>query len=114
MRGSLGMTIHIAAVFIEFGGGLFVVAGCVRAFGALVLSRATEVGIVHCRFLVADGVISALGFKTAATLLKTIELQTWDAIVSFAAIFAIRTFVKCFLIWETRRLPSSFFLNQKA
>ncbi|MDX7954008.1 DUF1622 domain-containing protein [Lichenihabitans sp. Uapishka_5] len=96
----------MAAVLIEFGGSLFVVAGCMRALGALVLSRATHAGIVRCRLLVADGVIAALGFKTAATLLKTIELQTWNAILSFAAIFALRTVVKRFLVWEEHRLRS--------
>ena len=52
----------------------------------------------------ADGVVSALGFKTAATLLKTIELQTWTAIGLFAATLTLRTLVKRVLVWEQVRL----------
>lgn len=96
--------IHILAVLIEFGGGLFVVVACARALLVLVTDRGSHAGIVRARLLVADGVIAALGFKTAATLLKTIELQSWDAILSFTAIFALRTLVKQVLVWEEQRL----------
>ena len=106
MPTTIQWVIHAAAVLIEFGGGLFVVVGCLRGLAALALGGASEAAIVRCRLSVADGVIAALGFKTAATLLKTIELQTWNAILTFAAIFALRTFVKQFLVWEERRLQA--------
>ena len=61
-------------------------------------------GLLQARFLIADGAIAALGFKTAATLLKSLELQTWNAILAFAAILALRTLVKRVLVWEERRL----------
>ena len=48
--------------------------------------------------------MAALGFKTAATLLKTLELRSWRAIAFFAAVFALRTFVKAGLTWERARL----------
>ena len=44
--------------------------------------------------------MAALGFKTAATLLKTIELRSWEAILMFVAVFALRTFVKQALVRE--------------
>ena len=106
MPTTIRWTIHAAAVLIEFGGSLFVIVGCLRGFAALALGGAGTAAIVRCRLCVADGVIAALGFKTAATLLKTIELQTWNAILTFAAIFALRTFVKHFLVWEERRLQT--------
>ena len=104
MISGLTAAIHLTAVFIEFGGGLFAVAGCVRGIAALVAGRGSHAGLVRARLVVADGIIAALGFKTAATLLKTIELQTWNAILAFAVIFTLRTVVKQFLVWEVQRL----------
>ena len=52
----------------------------------------------------AEGVVAALGFKTAATLLKTLELRSWQAIATFVMILALRTVVKQVLSWEARRL----------
>ena len=101
---SVSAAIHLAAVLIEFGGGLFAVAGCVKGLATLVAGRGSHAGIVRARLLVANGVIAALGFKTAGTLLKTIELQTWNAILAFAAILTLRTVVKQVLVWEVRRL----------
>ena len=60
--------------------------------------------VVRGRLLVADGVVAALGYKTAATLLKTIELQAWSSIGMFAAILTLRTVVKRVLVWEEDRL----------
>lgn len=99
----MDVAIHDAAVLIEFGGSLVVVANCLRAMLILALDHAGH-GIVRARLLVADGVIAALGFKTAATLLKILELQNWTAILSFAAIFALRTLVKRVLSWEVHHL----------
>jgi uncharacterized membrane protein len=106
MPAGVESTIHAAAVLIEFVGSLFLVAGCVRGLAALVASRGSHAGIVHGRLRIANGVIAALGFKLAATLLKTIGLQSWQAILMFAAIFALRTVVKNFLVWEEGRLRS--------
>ena len=70
----------------------------------MAIGRGTHSAIVGGRLLVADGVIAALGYKTAATLLKTIELQSWSAIGMFAAILTLRTLVKRVLVWEEARL----------
>ena len=99
--------IHGAALVIEFGGSLLVVSGCVRGLMALGRSRGSQAGIIRARLLVADSVIGAMGFKTAATLLKTIELQTWDAIFVFTATLALRTLVKRVLVWEDGRLRAA-------
>lgn len=96
--------IRIAAVLIEFGGSVVVVVGCLRGLLVLARGRGRHAGIVQARLLVADGVIAALGYKTAATLLKTIELQSWSAILMFASILALRTFIKRVLAWEESRL----------
>ncbi|RYE94067.1 MAG: DUF1622 domain-containing protein [Oxalobacteraceae bacterium] len=92
------------AVLIEFGGGLLVVFGCVRGALELTRARGSHHGIVAARLAVADGIVAALGFKTAATLLKTIELRSWNAILIFVAVFAIRTFVKQALAYEETSL----------
>lgn len=92
------------ARLIEFGGSLLVVTGCVHGFVVLIMGRGSPESIVRARLLVASSIIAALGFKTAATLLKTIELRTWNAILMFAAIFALRTLIKRVLAWEEERL----------
>ena len=92
------------AALIEFGSSLIVAAACLRGSYALVRGLGSRESIAQARLLVADGVVAALGFKTAATLLKTIELRTWEAILAFCAIFALRLLIKRTLTWEEERL----------
>lgn len=99
--------IGLLAMLIEFGGGLLVVFGCGRGLLRLVAGFGSRDSIVAARLIVADGIVAALGFKTAAALLKTIELRSWDAILMFAAILALRTFIKQVLVREEARLRDS-------
>lgn len=101
---SLDIWILSLATLIEFGGGLLIVMGCTRGLWCLAVGRGSRHSIVGARLLVADGIVAGLGFKTAATLLKTIELRSWDAILMFLAVFALRSFIKQVLVWETARL----------
>lgn len=101
---SLDRLISAAATLIEFGGSIIVVSGCLRGLYAMVADRGTHAGIDRARLLVAEGVVAALGYKTAATLLKTIELRTWRAILMFTAILVLRTVIKRVLVSEEDRL----------
>ena len=56
------------------------------------------------RLLLSEGVILALSLKTAATLLKTLDLPTWDRIAAFTAILALRTLLKHVFVAEQGRL----------
>lgn len=100
----LDSLIGASAMLIEFGSSLVIAAACLRGLTALAMGRARHAAMVRGRLIVADGVVSALGYKTAATLLKTIELQTWTAIGLFAATLTLRTLVKRVLVWEEARL----------
>ena len=84
------------ASIIEFIGGLLIVGYVLAAIYALFRKQ----GIVHARLLVVDGVLAALSFKLAGTLLKAIVVHTWQQILMFAAIFALRTILKRFFTWE--------------
>ena len=66
-------------------------------------------GSSAARLVIAEGVLAALGFSVAGTLLKTIALQSWPQIRSFAAVFVLRTVLKRVFQWERRmlRLPAS-------
>lgn len=88
------------AAVIEFGGAIIITTGVVRALIALAAGES----IGRARLLVIAGALSGLGFKTAATLLKAIELGTWHGIAVFAAIFTLRTFIKQVFVWERTRL----------
>ncbi|XYD09108.1 DUF1622 domain-containing protein [Methylobacterium sp. NMS12] len=92
--------IRTLATLIEFGGGLFVVFGCGRGLMRLGIGLGSRDSIVAARLSVVDGIVAALGFKMAATLLKTIELRSWDAILMFVAVLALRTFIKQALVRE--------------
>ncbi|HEY4036334.1 MAG TPA: DUF1622 domain-containing protein [Ktedonobacteraceae bacterium] len=50
------------------------------------------------------GVVTGLSFKLAGTLLKTIQLHTWQQILMFVAIFTLRTVLKRVFTWERERL----------
>ena len=92
------------AAVIEFIGGLFVAVACLQALVSLAATRGTREGLAAARLTIAGGVVAALGFKIAATLLKSLELRSWSAIAMFAALLALRTLVKASLAWEARRL----------
>ncbi len=88
------------ASLIEFAGALLIVGYIIAALFTLVRSG----DIVKARLLVIDGAISGLSFKLAGTLLKTIELQSWQQILMFFAIFALRTILKRVFTWERAHL----------
>lgn len=88
------------AALIEFVGAILIIAYILASLVTLLRTR----NITHARLLVADGVITGLSFKIAGTLLKTIELHTWQQILMFSAILALRTILKRFFIWERTRL----------
>jgi uncharacterized membrane protein len=77
-------------LLIEFVGALVLVAYMARA----IYSLATVFSIEKARFLVASGAIYGLDFKTAATLIKTLELGTWDQFGMFMAVLALRIVLK--------------------
>lgn len=51
-------------------------------------------GLDRARLLIAEGVLAALGFSLAATLLKVIGLQQWVQIRTFATVFVLRQLLK--------------------
>ena len=102
----LDQAIRGLATLIEFGGGLLVVAGCLNGLWRLVQGLGSRSSIVAARLAVAAGIVAALGFKAAATLLKTIELRSWNSILMFVAIFALRTFIKQAVVREEADLQA--------
>lgn len=85
---------------IELAGSLIIVSYCFSALVRLVRTRDP----VPVRLLVIEGALWGLSLKTAASLLKTIEIQNWNQIGAFAAILALRTIVKRVMTWEERHL----------
>ncbi|GLV59915.1 hypothetical protein KDH_67390 [Dictyobacter sp. S3.2.2.5] len=88
------------ATLIEFAGALLIIAYILASLFVLLRTR----DITRARLVVADGVITGLSFKLAGTLLKTIDLRSWQQILMFAVIFALRTLLKRFFTWERARL----------
>jgi len=60
--------------------------------------------IPRARLTAADGVIAGLGLITAATLLRTIELRTWNQIALFTVVLTLRTLLKRLFAWERNRI----------
>lgn len=85
---------------IEFGGALLIVGYILLSLFVLFKHK----DITRARLVAADGVITGLSFKLAATLLKTLSLQSWQQIAMFAAIFALRIILKRLFVWERQRL----------
>ena len=88
------------AAIIEFIGALFLIGYLLAALLLLLQRR----DIRRARLLVTDGIIYALSFKVAGTLLKAIELHTWQQIWMFVAILALRTVLKQVFMWERTEL----------
>ncbi len=90
----------IWVVVIELIGSLIIVGYCVAALITLLRPR----GMTSARLLIAQGVLTGLSFKLAGTLLKTMLLVSWNQILLFVAIFALRTALKRLFLWEQGRL----------
>jgi hypothetical protein len=85
---------------VEFAGALLIVGHCIAGLVELARSR----DLAAARLLVIQGSLRGLGLKTAASLLKTIEIHSWEQIAAFTAIFALRTLVKRVMTWEEAHL----------
>ena len=93
-----------AAALIEFGGALIVAVAVART---LILLGAGA-GIDQARLALIAGSLGALDFKTAASLLKVLELATWHSVGAFAAILTLRTLIKRLFQWEQARLVTPY------
>ena len=97
------MVADLLIASIEFAGALLIAGYCAAGLVALARSRDP----IAARLLIIEGSLWGLSLKTAASLMKTIEIRSWDQIGAFAAIFALRTLVKRVMTWETGRLQRS-------
>jgi len=105
---------HTGVLLIDLFSALLIVAYVAAALAALVRSGvllragglARDRGIAQARLLVAEGAVLGLSLKVAAALLKTLEIHTWDQILMFAAIFALRTVLKQPFLWEKEHVAS--------
>lgn len=91
---------HAGVVVIDLIGGLFVVGYALAAVAAVVRTGAVS----QARMLVAEGAVLGLSFKTAGTLLKTLEVHTWGQIGMFGAVLALRVVLKHLFVWEKGRV----------
>lgn len=91
------------AAWVTLGGTLIeLLAAIVVGFHVLwALARIlTGHGSDDARLLIARGVLAALSFSVAGTLLKTIALQSWPQIRIFAFVLVLRTLLKRIFQWE--------------
>ena len=89
--------------FLALCGGLIeLLAALVIAYHAAwaLFSLARDRSGDQARLLIARGVLDALGFSVAGTLLKTIGLQAWPQIRMFAFVLVLRTVLKRVFQWE--------------
>ena len=82
--------LHGGVVLIDFIGGLLVTAYAAAAVVALVRTGA----VAHARLVIAEGAVLGLSFKTAGTLLKALEIHTWDQIGLFGVVLVLRIVLK--------------------
>ena len=75
---------------IELLAALVVAFHACRALVAIVRHYDAD----RSRLIMADGVLAALGFSVAGTLLKALALQSWQQIGMFAFVLALRTLLK--------------------
>ncbi len=95
-----GADATLVIALVELAGALLIVGHCIAALVELIRSRDP----VRVRLLVIEGALWGLSLKSAASLLKTIEIQGWTQIGAFAAILTLRTVLKRVMTWEEARL----------
>jgi len=94
---------NTVALLIEGVGSLYIVGYVIAAVWALIRGSGPD-RLAQARLLIAEGALAGLNFKVAATLLKTLQLQSWNQIGLFVATFALRTILKRFFTWEQAQL----------
>jgi hypothetical protein len=82
-------------------------AAIIAFFAMMALLATARRQADHARLLMANGVITALGFSVAGALLKAIGLGTWRQIGMFAFVLAFRTAMKHVFAAERRMLRHS-------
>jgi cell division protein FtsW (lipid II flippase) len=79
--------------------------GVIAIYLAAALVAVARTGsLARARLTAADGVIAGLGLLAAATLVRMIELHTWDQIALLTVVLTLRTLVKWLFAWERRRI----------
>ena len=69
-------------------------------------ARTIAVGGTLIELVIADGVLAALSFSVAGTLLKTIALNSWTDIRTFAFVLVLRTALKRVFQAEQKRMAA--------
>jgi len=100
--------VSLWAALIEFVGALLIIGYLLAALLTLLHTREVQLA----RLQAATGVVTGLSFKLAGTLLKTIQLHTWQQIFMFVAIFTLRIVLKRVFIWEQERLQQKQAQNE--
>ena len=98
----------VVRLFVELASTLLIAGAVVAALWGL--RRGAD--LRQMRLTLADGLLLALNFQVAATLLRTAELTSWDQIGFFVAVFALRTLLKRALTREREHLRAGWEAGQ--
>lgn len=82
--------ISFAGILIQLAAAIVVAYYAARSFACIMRREGSD----KARLVIAEGVLAALGFMVAGTLLNTLALQTWEQIRTFAVILTLRTILK--------------------
>ena len=77
-------------LLVEIVSTLVICIYCAAGLLALLRGRSR----LEAQLLVANGAILGMSVKVIGALLKTIQLQTWNQLGQFAAIFILRFLIK--------------------
>lgn len=78
------------ALIIDLLGSLYIAGGAAAALWTLLRGGDLQ----RPRVIIADVAVAGLGFKLAGTLLRTLELGSWNQLATLAAILALRTVLR--------------------
>ncbi len=93
--------IALVGTLIEVAAAVVVSVHAAIAIFGIVVRRS---GSDRARKVIADGVLAALSFSVAGTLLKTIGLNDWQQIRLFVFVLVLRTLLKRVFQWEQRAM----------
>ena len=79
-----------AGTLIELAAAMVVAWHAIDALAGIVRGQGSD----RARRVIAEGVLAALSFSVAGTLLKTIALNSWVDIRTFAFVLLLRTALK--------------------
>lgn len=101
--GSLTIEVILWTIHILEGMGYVVIVYSASAAFLAVMKDRSEMSVRKCRLNLAEGLATALEFKLAGEILRTVIVRTPEELILLGAIVALRVVMALMIYWEMKQ-----------